>query len=222
MQNLGFLFFLVFVFPVSAQHTSLTQEDFNKDGVEDYLKCTYEIGSNFGGGDCELVDGKTQNKFTLTNYGCYCAIKKHVFIAPTLRKKENEYFLYALKKEILPEFRPTPDQSLYWIIKSGLHSQKPDNHPNFDLIFTPQTTWRQGEPEAPYTYSIEIKAATLDKITSNSNGALFKSKSSDHKDFLVYYGDTHFSDPNAATKDFISIQKNEYLKYHHPLISIEF
>lgn len=224
MSKLYILFFIIFTLPLSAQHTSVTQEDFNNDGVEDILKCTYEIGSNFGGGDCELQDGKTKNKFTLSNYGCFCAIKKHVFVAPKLRKKENEYFLYTLKKEILPQFKPIPDQSLYWIIKSGLNTQRPQEHPYFDLIFNPQNAWRQGQPELPFTYSIEIGAETLSKIAPKREEISNNKLSADHKDFLVYYGDTHFSVENEKIKNFISVAKNdtyEILKTAHGVIVVK-
>lgn len=224
MSKLYILFFIIFTLPLSAQHSSVTQEDFNNDGVEDILKCTYEIGSNFGGGDCELQDGKTKNTFRLSNYGCFCAIKKHVFVAPELRKKENEYFLYTLKKEILPQFKPIPDQSLFWIIKSGLHTQRPQEHPYFDLIFDPQNAWRQGQPELPFTYSIEIGAQTLSKIAPIPSETSSKKLSADHKDFLVYYGDTHFSVENEEIKDFISVTKNdtyEILKTAHGVIVVK-
>lgn len=224
MSKIYILFFIIFAHPLSAQHSSVTHEDFNNDGIEDILKCTYEIGSNFGGGDCELQDGKTKNKFKLSNYGCFCAIKKHVFVDPELRKKENEYFLYTLKKEILPQFKPIPDQSLYWIIKSGLHTQRPKEHLYFDLIFDPQNAWRQGQPELPFTYSIEIGAETLSKITPIPGETSSKKLSADHKDFLVYYGDTHFSVENEKIKDFISVAKNdtyEILKTAHGVIVVK-
>lgn len=222
MSKLCFLFFIILTLPLSAQHTSVTHEDFNNDGIEDRLKCTYEIGSNFGGGDCELVDGKTKNKFALSNYGCFCAIKKRVFVAPELRKKENEYFLYTLKKEILPQFNPVPDQSLYWIIKSGLNTQKLTEHPYFDLTFNPKNNWRHDEPELPFTYSIEIAAQTLSKIIPEEQVLFSQNSLSDHKDYLVYYGDTHFTTENQEIKDFISVAKSdtyEILKTAHGVIA---
>lgn len=222
MHKLYFLFLFIFTVSLSAQHTSITQEDFNDDGIEDVLKCSYEIGSNFGGGNCELVDGKTKNKFTLSNYGCFCAIKKRVFVSPELRKKENEYFLHTLKKEILPLFKPVPDQSLYWIIKSGLNTQKLTKHPYFDLIFNPEIFWRQGEPEPPFTYSIEIGAETLSKITTEEQTSFSQNVSSDHKDYLVYYGDTHFTTENEEIKNFISVAADdtyEILKTAHGVIA---
>jgi len=223
MKNLHFIFVFIFAFPISAQHTSLTQEDFNNDGFEDYLKCTYEIGNNFGGSDCELIDGKTKKKFTLSNFGCYCAIKKRVFVSPELRKKQNEYFLYELKKEVLPEFKSIPDQSLYWIIKSGLTTQKLSEHRYFDLTFNPVIAWRQGEPEPPFTYAIEINAKTLSKIAAAEKIASDQLLSSDHKDYLVYYGDTHFSTENGnAKKKFIPVTSNEtyqILKTEHGVIA---
>lgn len=222
MQKLYFLFFLVLTLQLSAQHTSITAEDFNHDGIEDQLKCTYEIGSTFGGGTCELVDGKTKTKFKLSNYGCYCAIKKRVYVHPELRKKENEYFLFTLKKEILPQFKPIPDQSLYWIIKSGLNTSKLQEHPYFELIFEPGSTWRQGEPELPFTYSIDIAGATLSKIVTEQTETSGKQLTADHKDYLVYYGDTHFAIENETLKTFIPVTKNEsyeLLKTAHGVVA---
>ncbi len=222
MKNLHFFLFFFITLSLSGQHTSITQEDFNNDGKEDRLKCTYEIGSNFGGTECELVDGKTNKKFTLSNYGCYCAIKKQVSVTPELREKQNEYFLYTLKKEVLPQFKPFPDQSLYWIIKSGLTTQKLTEHPYFDLAFNPANAWRQGEPEPPFTYSIEISAQTLSKIIPDQNEPSNETRSSDHKDYLVYYGDTHISTEQTEAKDFTLIDKNEsyqILKTAHGVIA---
>lgn len=221
MKNLHILCLLLLASCLSAQHTSITSEDYNSDGIEDLLKCSYEIGSNFGGGECELTDGKTKNKFSLSNYGCFCAIKKRVRVAAELRKKENEYFFYRLKKEILPKFRPTPDQSLIWIINSSLHSQKLSEHRYFDLTFNPKIVWRQEEPELPSTYYIEMGVQILSKmIPTESTTSLPRSR--DQKDYLVYYGDTHFTAKGLKTKDFIAVAKNEtyeILKTAHGVIA---
>ncbi|MEP3208066.1 MAG: hypothetical protein ABJN95_02695 [Maribacter sp.] len=221
MKNLHFLLLLLLALSLSAQHTSITTEDFNSDGIKDLLKCSYEIGSNFGGGECELTDGKTKSKFSLSNFGCFCAIKKRVGVAAELRKKENEYFFYRLKKEILPKFRPTPDQSLIWIINSSLHSQEPSEHRYFDLTFNPKIVWRQEEPELPSTYYIEMGVQILSKmIPAERNSAAPRSR--DQKDYLVYYGDTHFAAEGSKTKDFIPVAKNdayEILKTAHGVIA---
>ncbi|TMM58550.1 hypothetical protein FEE95_03720 [Maribacter algarum] len=222
MKNLLLLFFFLFIAQLFAQHNSITTEDFNSDGIEDILMCSYEIGSNFGGADCELTDGKTKKKFTLTNYGCFCAIKKRVSVLPELRKKENEYFFYNLKKEVLPKFRPTPDQSLFWIINSSLNTQKQEENQYFNLTFNPKTVWRQEEPELPSTYYIEMGARTLSKIIRQEKITYAKSESSDQKDFLIYYGDTHFSSEGGKTKAFIPVEKNEsyeILKTDHGVIA---
>lgn len=221
MYNLVFLLLLTLAFPLSAQHTSVTSEDFNSDGTVDQLKCTYEIGSNFGGGDCELTDGSTKNKFTLTNFGCFCAIKKRVVVDPELRKKENAYFFYTLKNEILPKFRSTPDQSLLWIINSALHTQTLEEHQYFDLTFNPKTVWRQEPPELPATYYIEIGAQAISKIIPETDSAT-PPRARDQKDYLVYYGDTHFTSDGFKTKDFIPVAQNEtyeILKTAHGVIA---
>ncbi|MFS4493030.1 hypothetical protein [Maribacter sp. 2308TA10-17] len=209
MKNLLFLLSFLFVAQLFAQHSSTVTEDFNSDGTEDTLRCSYEIGSNFGGADCELTDGKTKKKFTLTNYGCFCAIKKRVSVNPELREKENEHFFYNLKKDVLPKFRSTPDQSLLWIINSSLNSQKLKEHEYFDLTFNPKTAWRQEEPEFPSTYYIQMGARTLSKIIPEEKTTSVKPESSDQRDFLIYYGDTHFSSESGKTKEFIPVAKNK-------------
>ena len=222
MKNLYFFLLFLIAFSLSAQHISTTDEDFNSDGFEDVLKCSYEIGSDFGGANCELTDGKTQNTFILSNYSCFCDIKTRVVVAPILRKKENEFFFYNLKKEVLPKFRSTPDQSLYWIIKSSLNTKRPKSHPYFDLVFNPQTSWRYEVPELPTTYYIEIGVETLSIIIPEKNTSLTSSRSLNEKDFLIYYGDTHSSLESVKIKDFIPVTKNanyEILKTAHGVIA---
>ena len=217
-----FVLLVITAMSLTAQQTLTTAEDFNQDGIVDQLNCTYTIGSSFGGTTCKLQDGKTKKTFTLSNYGCYCAIKKSVFVTPELRKKENEYFLYTLKKEVLPEVKAIPDQSLYWIIKSGLHSKKLTDHRYFNLIFQPNSTWRSGKPEPPYTYAIEINSATLSQIAAANKTATNDISSADHKDFLVYYGDTHFSNENKETQAFQHVATNnnyEIMKTAHGVIA---
>ncbi len=219
-KTLALLFFASSFFLV-AQHNSLTTEDFNSDGITDQMKCIYDVGSSFGGGTCEITDGKTKKTFSLSNYGCFCAIKKRIVIEPDLQKKQNEYFLYHLKKEVLPVFRSTPDQSLLWIINSGLNTRNPKNITDFDLIFNPKTTWRQEVPELPSTYYIEMNAGTLDKITKKDTISSAKKKPSIKKDYLVYFGDTHVSTDSTSVPDFISISKNgtyEILKTKHGVL----
>ena len=222
MKNLHFLLFSLIVYSLSAQHSSITNEDLNNDGVEDLLECSYEIGSNFGGGNCELTDGKTGSKFRLSNYGCFCEIKKRIVVSTELRKKENALFFYNLKKEILPKFRSTPDQSLFWIINSSLNTQKLKEHPYFDIFFSPEIFWRQEKPELPSTYYIEIGGETLSKIIPEENTTSYTNTSPDHKDFLVYYGDTHSSLETIKLEEFIPVTKDstyEILKTAHGVIA---
>lgn len=203
------LLFLTAVF-VTAQHTTMTIEDFNADGVEDRLKCSYEIGSNFGGTDCTLTDGKTNASYRLTNFGCYCKVKQHVILSPELKKPENVSFLYALRKEVLPIRRITPDQSLLWIIKSSLATRKVTDNAYFDLVFNPKSQWRQGEIELPSTYYIEMSAAVLSKIIPSEE----KRQKTDLKgnDFLIYYGHTHFQDQGSELDSLKFVAENDSYK----------
>ena len=205
-----------------AQHTSMTTEDFNGDGIDDQMKCSYDIGDNSGGSSCEITDGKTQKTFKLSNYSAFYSIKNHIMVAEELQEKENEYYAYRLKKEVLPVFRPTPDQSLVWIINSGLNTRNLQNNTYFDFVFTPNTAWRQGEPELPSTYYIAMNSTTISKIVKKDKASNSILGPSNKKDFLVYFGDTHFTDSQESTKDFISVSKSdtyEILKTKHGVIA---
>ncbi len=78
----------------------------------------------------------------------------------------------------------------------------------FNLIFNPKIVWRQEEPELPSTYYIEMGTRTLSKIIPENKPTSSKAISSDQKDFLIYYGDTHFSTESTNAKDFIPATKN--------------
>ncbi len=149
---------------VSAQHSSVVNEDYNNDGIDDTLKCSYEIGSNFGGRDCQLIDGKTQTKFGLSNYGCFCKIKQYIVVSPKLFKSENSAFFDKLKTEILPIKRQTPDASLQWLINSSFSSHVIKDNPNLDFIFDPDIKWSMDPLEAPSTYYIQMSTDSLNKL----------------------------------------------------------
>ena len=203
------LLFLTSIF-VTAQHTTMTIDDFNADGVEDRLKCSYEIGSAFGGTDCTLTDGKTNANYNLTNFGCYCKIKKHVVLSPELRKPENVSFLYALRKEVLPIRRITPDQSLLWIIKSSLTTQKVNDNNHFDLIFNPKSHWRKEKIELPSTYYIEMSAKVLSNIIpSEDQNQKVNIKGND---FLIYYGHSHFQNQGSQSDSLKLVAENDTYK----------
>ena len=207
MQYPYLLVFFVFPFFVSAQHTSITNKDFNQDSIPDILKCSYEIGSNFGGTDCTLIDGKTQAKFNLTNYGCYCNIKQLVVISPELKKQENIGFLYALSEEVLPQRSVTPDQSLMWIIRSANSLQKNLDDAYFEFVFNPKNEWRYGTIKLPHTYFIEMGTVSLAKIFPDQTEKIQKLGKND-KVYLVYYGDTHFENLGTESPRLEAVAEN--------------
>ncbi len=216
------LFFLANTLLLTSQHNSSITEDFNNDGIDDHLKCTYDIGSNFGGSTCKITNGKTNKSYSLSNYGCFCAIKKHIVVDKELQYFKNQHFLYQLKKQVLPEFRPTPDQSLLWIINSGLNTKQISNNSDFDLIFDPKVTWRTGEPELPSTYYVEMNAEAISKIVNQKKNSFERNNTPNKKDFLVYFGDTHHSSDSLKDPKFISVLRNkdyEILKTKHGVLA---
>ncbi len=64
----------IFIFPLilSAQNTDKTEKDFNQDGFLDTLESYYDGGSGSGGTFVTLTDGKTQTKYELNDYSCFC------------------------------------------------------------------------------------------------------------------------------------------------------
>ena len=212
MQNVYVLFFFLFVLSVSGQYSSVVNEDYNNDGIDDTLKCSYEIGSNFGGRDCQLIDGKTQTKFGLSNYGCFCKIKQSIMVSAELFKPENITFFETLKKEILPIKKQTPDASLQWLINSSFSSHVIKDNPNLDLIFDPNIKWGIDSHEAPSTYYIQMSTDSLNKLVPQTNRVRKQDKQSHHQGFLVYYGDTHFSMQNNSGRSYIEVDENETYK----------
>jgi len=217
------LLFLANTFFLTSQHNnSLITEDFNNDGIADTLKCIYDIGSNFGGSTCKITDGKTNKSYSMSNYGCFCSIKKHIVVDKQLQYFRNQHFLYQLKKQVLPAFRATPDQSLLWIINSGLNTKKIADNADFDLIFNPKATWRTGEPELPSTYYVEMNAEAISKIVDTKKNSYQRNTTPNKKDYLVYFGDTHHSSDSLKNPKFTSVLRNkdyEILKTKHGVLA---
>lgn len=166
-------------------------DDFNKDGVIDTLKSFHEGGSAFGGKYVQIINGKTNEIFQLTIFGCFCEIKHTVLIPPELNKTENVPFLETITKQLLPEKRTVPDASLDWIIKSSFSNVRLDSNTFFDLIIDPQTNWVNEEFEYPSNYYLEIEGDTLSQLYDTPYEAT-KWCNSKEKGYLIYFAHNHY------------------------------
>ncbi len=166
-------------------------EDFNKDGYTDTLRSYYDGGSGFGGIYAGLTDGKTGEVFEMSTAACFCALKIVSLIPPELNKLENSSFLKAIKDEILPPERQSPDPSLKWIIESSFSNYKPDQNTFFDLIIDPQLNWEKGVPELPDIYYMPVQGDTLSKLYSGEDMPEHINPEENHG-FLIYYGHNHY------------------------------
>ncbi len=208
MKNLLLLFFCLQFFAAYGQLASVTNKDYNADGIDDTLKCSFEVGGNFGGRDCQLIDGITQKKFGLTNYGCFCKIKQHVKVSSDLLKPENKAFLEILKGEILPVQKQVADPSLQWLIDCTYTSQTTGSDSDFDLVFKPKSKWRKGAIELPSTYYVEMPKDSLAKLFPDANRSGGQGEGEGDHGFLVYYGDTHFSTNSNTEANLIEVTGN--------------
>jgi len=207
-KNITF-FILLFIAPLLwAQETEVVKEDFNKDGIEDYLECFSEWGSNFGGTDCKLTDGKTKHVFELSNFGCFCEIKSRLSIPKELGEPKNELFLKTLKAKMFGHERRSPDASLQWIIETTYTKQKTDDNPYFEFIFTPKTNWLQGEMEFPTDYTIAIPNDSLARLIPMENDSVLGQYAK--IGYLRYSGKIHLTHNRieAETYEFIPAVAN--------------
>lgn len=203
-------------------------DDYNNDGIVDTLKTYYEGGSGFGERYVQIVNGKNQEIYELTNQGCFCEIKHIVLIPPNLRDAKNVLFLEAIAKELLTEKRDTPDPSLDWIIKSSFANVVLDSNSYFDLILDPQTDWINREFEYPKNYYIEIEGDTLGQLYHTPYEAPQWYHQKESKGYLVYYALNHYinrsgdslvlSDSNGLYKAFhtshgVVVKKGDLYKW---------
>ena len=168
--------------------TNSIAQDFNGDKVVDTLINEYESGSNFGGHNVTMINGKTNQKFTLSNYGCYCDFKKVVTIPNALTLDFNNTFLEVLKEKVLPNKREHPDSSLQWMISANFNIKKLKSHPLFDLIIKPTTDWKTSKLNIPETYYIPIYRDTLHRLNTIIKEDLTINQ---NKGFLIYYTSAH-------------------------------
>jgi dTDP-4-dehydrorhamnose 3,5-epimerase-like enzyme len=181
--------------------------------VVDTLKSFYEGGSGFGGRYVQIINGKTNEIYELTNDGCFCEIKHTVLIPPELNKTENRFFLETIKEQLLPEKRTSPDPSLDWMIKSSFSNVKLDSNSFFDLIIDPQISWINNEFEYPHSYYLEIEGDTLTQLYDTPYEAPEWLNKKDIKGFLIYYANNHYK--NRSGDSLVLSDSNVLYKTFH-------
>ena len=177
------------VTPLIAQYRLDTiVADFNNDKVIDTLIDEYESGSTFGGRSVTITNGKTNETFTLSNYGCYCNFKQIVPIPNALTLDANSAFFEVLKEKVLPKKRAQPDSSLEWMTSATFNLKQVKSHALFDRIISPKTNWQSKPPTIPETYYNTVFGDTLQKLSATIKDNLTASQT---KGFLIYYTNAH-------------------------------
>ncbi|KGK29172.1 hypothetical protein [Cellulophaga sp. E6(2014)] len=207
------LFILVLVGALHAliaqrYKTHTTVIDFNKDTVLDTLINYYEYGSACSGGDASIINGKTKEKLTLYNEGCYSSFMRLIRVPTALNLEINAPFLKVLKDTVLPKKRSRPDSSLNWLLSGSLSLKVVEEHPLFDRIAAPKTNWIPNELTLPEAYYITVSGDTLQKL-DRPYGNYFNQEYTTA--FLVYYP---IADSRAQLANLTPIIKNtEYEIY---------
>lgn len=191
------------------------RKDFNNDTIVDTLIENDNRGSNFSGKDVTIIDGKTNEEFMLSNYGCLCNFTKVVKISDSLQLDKNKAFLDILKEKVVTQKKDTIDATLDWLLSASFNSKHLDDHPYFGSVFNPNTPWKSHKPFIPENYHIEITGDTLQKLDSEyeDRGGIENSKG-----FLVYYTSAHYIDgldneQPVASNDTYEVYKTPHTVY---------
>ncbi|SEL92837.1 hypothetical protein SAMN04487910_3616 [Aquimarina amphilecti] len=182
-------------------------EDFNNDNVLDTLYSFYESGSTFGGTDIKIVNGKSNEVYKFSDFGCYCEMKRIYPIPALLSKPENKPFLSVIQKKLFSEPREKPDPSLEWIFKGYSSKKKIPENKYFNLIIYPEVNWDTEKIKIPDNYSLVLNNDTLNLLL-NEEDSLFSVK--DKTAFLSYCGNCHFY--NKSSPELV-VSDNEYKIY---------
>jgi len=168
-----------------------TRVDVNNDKIIDTLIDDYNSGSNFGGSNVTVIDGKTKEEYTLSNYGCYCSFTNLITVSDSLLLEKNTSFFDVLKEKVITQKKGTIDATLDWLLSASFNSKHLDDHPYFKSIFSPSTPWKSYKPFIPESYYIEVDGDTLQKLDSQYGGAVATKNTNG---FLVYHTNAHHID----------------------------
>lgn len=179
---------------LNAQQNSLDTivKDFNKDKINDVLINDFSSGSSTASRIITIIDGKTNEEFSLTNEGDFSSFLNVITIPENLTLKENDIFLEAIKEKILPKKRDSIDSSLKWLLSGALSLKRLDTHPFFNLIAYPKTRWKTNFFDIPERYYINISGDTLRKLDGINDSSLKGKKAKESKGFLLYFTGHYF------------------------------
>ncbi len=158
--------------------------DLNNDKVMDTLINYYESGSSCGGRTISIINGKSQEKNSLNNYGCYNTFTKKIRIPESLTLRANRLFLDVFEENLLPQKRAHMDSSLKWLISAELNLKQLDAHPFFNIIASPKTNWQSSILAVPEAYYLNISGDTLQRLIGKTKEN-FRTKN--EQGYLVYY-----------------------------------
>lgn len=164
-------------------------KDFNNDQIVDTLINEWSSGSAFGGRDLTMINGKTNEKFKLSNFGSYSSFKRVVAVSDELNLDKNKPFLEVMKAILLPEKRQLIDSSLEWMLSAQFHNERLKEHTFFDLIAQPKTQWESQILKFPKPYYIHVSGDTLQHMISELDSEALKKSSNA---LLVYYAGAHY------------------------------
>ncbi len=192
-----------------------TRVDFNNDKIIDTLIDNYSSGSNFGGSDFTIIDGKTKEEYTLSNYGCYCSFTNLITVPDSLLLEKNASFFDVLRTKAVTQKRDTIDATLEWLLSASFNSKYLKEHSYFKTIFNPKTKWESHKAFLPESYHIEVSGDTLQQLTSQYEK---KPVSESSKAFLVYYTSAHYvetldNEPPVAKNETYEIYKTPHTVY---------
>ncbi len=169
--------------PLVAQRYTLDTvvKDINHDKVVDTLINEFSSGSAFGGRTITIINGKTKEKFELSNYHGYSSLTRSIIIPENLTLKSNRFFLDVFKEKLLPPKKGRMEASLGWLLSAELNRKQLESDSLFKYIAKPKTNW---EPRIniPEPYYIEVSGDTLKKLQPEE-----RSISKNTQGFLVYY-----------------------------------
>jgi hypothetical protein len=210
-----YFIFILFPFLMTSQSAELIESDFNQDGSLDTLESYYDGGSGFGGTYVTLTDGRTQTKFELNSFGCFCDIKKVILIPQELYLPKNKPFLETIKTKLLPKKETEADPSLQWLISAHSNHSYLTDHPFFDLVIKSPPDWITGDIQIPETYSIEIDGEKIQALYTQETEYSDDIEYSSDKAWLIYYGHNHNSNSKenfvlAADSDYFKVYKTSH------------
>ncbi|TPN86916.1 hypothetical protein [Aquimarina algicola] len=211
MKNIIISIFVIingYQISIAQYNLDTTLIDINHDKIVDTLINDFSRGSACGGRTVTVINGKTNEQFSLSNEGCYSNFIRILMVPQKLKLKTNKAFLNVLKKKVLPDQkRDHIDSSLEWIITGALGYKDLDDDSLFRDIVSPKTSWQSEILEIPDSYYVNISSEIL-KLSSAYKDHLINEES---HGFLIYYPSGHHIE---KLDSLTPVAQNKYYKIY--------